>query len=155
MTKTHIKIDPKNCGKIVQALAEVNGRASAHVFEFYSQIARLAEVAELALAEFGVAKGARKGAAYTAESGETLPSAYKYCAQTTFVVIERGSSAWYLVKIKRSEIYPRQRPNAFLCLTSAQDEIAVAKLRGGYRLQAIVALKTGASSQTINATGAA
>ena len=149
--KTSIKIDLKNCGKIVQALAEVNGRASAHVFEAYTQIARLAETAETALAEFGVSKISRKGAAYTAESGEKLPRAYKYCAQTTFVVIERGASAWYLVKIERSEIYPRQRPNAFLRLTSAQDEIAVAKLRGGYRLQAFVALKT----ETTNTTGAA
>ena len=41
MTKTPIKIDAKNCGKIVQALAEVNGRASAHVFESYTQIAHL------------------------------------------------------------------------------------------------------------------
>jgi len=142
MTKTHIKIDAKNCEKIVQALAEINGRASAHVFEFYSQIAHLAEVAEKALAEFGVPKISRKGAMYTAESGEKLPSAYKYRAQTTSVVIERGASAWYLVKIERSELYPCQRPSAFLCLTSAQDEIAVAKLRGAYRLQAAVALKT-------------
>jgi len=138
--KTPIKIDLKNCGKIVQALAEVNGRASAHVFESYTQIARLAEVAEKALAEFGVPKSARKGAAYTAESGETLPGAYRYRAQTTFVVIERGASAWYLVKIERSEIYPRQRPNVFLCLTSAQDEIAITELRGGYRLLAIAAI---------------
>lgn len=151
MTKTPIKIDAKNCGKIVQALAEVNGRASAHVFESYTQIAHLAEVAETELAEFGVSKNARKGAMYTAESGEKLPGAYKYPAQRTFVVIERGASAWYLVKIKRSELYPSQRPDAFLSLTSAQDEIAVAKLRGGYRLQAIVALKT----ETTNTTGAA
>jgi len=155
MTKAHIKIDAKNCEKIVQALAEVNGRASAHVFEFYSQIARLAETAEKALAELGVPKISRKGAAYTAESGEKLPSAYKYSATTTFVEIERNASAWYLVKIKRSELYPCQRPSAFLSLTSAQDEIAVAKLRGGYRLQAVVALKTETTSQTINATGAA
>jgi len=151
MTKTTIKIDPKNCEKIVQALAEVNGRASAHVFEFYSQIARLAETAEKALAEFGVPKISRKGAVYTAESGEKLPSAYKYCAQATSVVIERGASAWYIVEIKRSELYPCQRPTASLCLTSAQDEIAVARLRAGYRLQAAVALKT----ETINATGTA
>ena len=60
---------------------------------------------------------------------------------------------WKRLLAVKTSIQSRSRMHRRIrhVLTSAQDEIAVAKLRGGYRLQAIVALKT----ETTNTTGAA
>ena len=127
-----IKITDDNKNAIIAALAEVNGKATAHVFTGYHQIAKIRDFGETELERLSIPQSKRAGAKVVRQSGEILPMAYKSAAQSTLVHIERRSSAWYLVNVERSPLYPRSKPKRNLILTADQDGRAVEALRRNY-----------------------
>lgn len=115
--------------KIAAALVAANGAARAHTYVAVSEIRGIAQDAEARLEKLGIPKRDRAGASIRSESGEKLPSAYKYQARTTVVYLERGSSHWYLIKARESSIWPGQRPTTDLHLTAMQDQTAIRAFR--------------------------
>lgn len=127
-----IKIISENAEAIEKALAEVNGKSTAHTFTAAIDILHISDRAEGRLDALGIPKAERKGARFIQESGERLPARYQYKARTTRVVIERRASAWWLATVIPDEIYPTAKPYQQLVLTAAQDAKAIEVLRRGY-----------------------
>ena len=123
-----IKINCKNIRAIEAALAEVNGKASAHTYNA-AEIIAISASAEKQLEKVSIAKSKRKGAKFHAISGGVVPNAYKYQRQVTCVMLERNSVGWLLVEAKALSLYPNQRGGTKLYLTADQDEIAMRAAR--------------------------
>jgi hypothetical protein len=120
---------------ITAALAEVNGKATAHTYTHAHQVAKIAEEAEAELEAFGIPKKYRAGARYAAQSGSRLANAYKHGAITTGVTLTRNSTGWTVASVSQITLYPGQSPQPILILTTAQDAIAVANFRSKYSVQ--------------------
>ena len=133
-----IKITQANAQKIVAALAAVNGRATAHAYTEYHEIARAAEAAERRLEGLGIQKAARAGAVLWSVSGHSVPSAYKYSRQATGVRLERRATGWFFASASPVTIW-KEGGASDLLLTEEQDARAVEVLRMGYRVQRPVA----------------
>jgi len=132
--KKSIKIEYKNHAIIESELRAINGKKGSHTFYLSHQIDRIAAEAEEKIAALSIAKKHRAGATYVAQSGEELPSAYKYGAATTTVTIARTSGGWYITDIRASTLYPRSKPARSLHITQEQDAIAIAAIRNGYKI---------------------
>jgi hypothetical protein len=130
-----IKVDKAKADDIAAALKAANGRATAHTFTEFGEISRRADGAEKALDALGIPKADRAGARYVAQSGSTLPNAYKFKTTATVVTLLRRPSAWYLESASTYDLYPKSTPGARLELTPEQDAIAVAYLRRGYTIR--------------------
>ena len=139
------KITVENTAKIHTALLAVNGRAKAHTFTTFSDIDRLARVAEKRLDELGIPKASRGGAVYHECSGGPLANAYQNSAIVTVVQLIRRSGGWYLDTVAEGQIWGGSKAdNGTLTLTAAQDAIAVEKLRRGYSVQAVLPVERAA-----------
>jgi hypothetical protein len=127
-----ISIDPKNEARIVALLAAINGRAADHTYTTLGDIAAVAREAEKQLLAL-LPKNAAPGAVFTSVSGGAVPRAYKYRRIGTYVRLERGSSAWFLMDVGRVEIYEGGGSQA-LHLTQDQHAEAVARFSKQYRV---------------------
>lgn len=122
----------KNTDLIAAYLAGVNGKATAHTFTSWAEIATVAEDAEKRLERLGIPKNERAGARFDAQSGEKLPNAYKYTARGTVVTLTRRSGGWYLTHARSYDLYTGHNPTATLWLTPEQDAKAIEVLRRAY-----------------------
>jgi hypothetical protein len=137
-----IKIVEANRTKIHALLNEINGKSVSHTAG-QQNIFDLAEMMELRLNKFGIAKKDRAGATASGMSGGDVPNAYKYSRIVTAYGIERGASDWFLVYAKRDETYGNAaKPR--LSLTPAQRDIAVSKFTAQFSVQAEVTLAVAA-----------
>ena len=118
--------------KIVAALLDVNGKSSSHTYTTAGEVRRVAQDAEERLASLSIPKALRSGGIFMAQSGSNLPSAYKYAATTTTITLERGSSGWFLIGVRRRDWWPRSTPRHVLQLTATQDAAAIERLRMQY-----------------------
>jgi len=92
--------------KIENALEATNGKATAHTYTLADEIRDIAKEAEDQLAASGVPLAERSGCTITATSGEAVAKRYKNQRVATRVTLVRGSGAWYLTEVSRTEIYP-------------------------------------------------
>ena len=126
-----IKIIPKNAEAIEAALREVNGKAVAHAYTSYAEVAGLVSAAEKELAAV-LYKKDWPGARWTETSGGKTANSYKYMRDATHVTIERRSSAWYVIEARHASIGTNGGGAGRLYLTPEQDEAAKARLAGLY-----------------------
>ena len=129
-----IRIVKTNAEQIVAALAEVNGKATAHTITNYATVEWYAEDAESRLAAVIAAPSRRAGARYSAVSGDDVANAYKYERQTTHLELLRTSAGWAIVGIHTAASFAHSSRPA-LTLTPAQDIYAIARLRAKYTVQ--------------------
>jgi hypothetical protein len=128
-----IKITDANINAITAALKAVNGKATAHTYQYPGDIEHLAVIAEKRLEKLGIAKAERAGATLVAVSGSALPNAYKYSAIATRVVITRRGAGWYLTEVSGASIYGGNKGETRrINLTPAQDAKAIEVLRREY-----------------------
>jgi hypothetical protein len=115
-----IKIDHKNNEAINAALEKVNGRAESFTVSCTKQLVLIAEKAERKLDI--LPKGQRKDA--TARFIPAGPSAraYKYPAKSTQVMIERGSTGWFLVGIQPHHVHPTRLEVLSVTISQLQAE---------------------------------
>ena len=133
-----IKIVEANRTKIHALLGEINGKSVSHTAS-EQNIFDLAEMMELRLNKFGIAKKDRKGAIASGMSGGDVANAYKYSRIVTSYDIERGASDWFLIVAKKDETYGNAaKPR--LSLTPAQRDIAVHKFTSQFSVQAVAAV---------------
>ena len=130
-----IKITEANRVAINALLDKINGKSYSHT-AFHKHIFDLAESSELQLDKFDIAKKDRSGATASGMSGGNVPSAYKYSRIVNTFQIVRGTSDWFLIDVKRIEIYGNASKNR-LSLTPAQRDIALAKFTAQFSVQNI------------------
>ena len=137
-----VKIVEANRRAINVLLGEINGKSVSHTAHD-KHIFELAELMEMRLEKFGIAKKDRRGAKASGMSGGTIPNAYKYSRIVTIFDIERGPSDWFLIFAKRDENYgDSAKPR--LSLTPAQRDLAVSKFTAQFSVQAVVELAVAA-----------
>ena len=101
-----MRINLNNADKIRDALASVNGTATAHTFTSSSDMALGLAMAESELKGLGLRKTSWTGAQITIHSQGPTASAYKYAAIGTRVELERGATGWFMVDAMRIDLRP-------------------------------------------------
>ena len=137
-----IKIVEANRRAINVLLGEINGKSLSHTAHD-KHIFELAELMEMRLEKFGIAKKDRAGAKASGMSGGNVPSAYKYSRIVNTYTIERKSSDWFLIDARRDEVWGNASKDK-LSLTVAQRDIAVSKFTAQFLVQAAVTLAVAA-----------
>ena len=141
-SKMKVKIVEANRQKINVLLGEINGKSLAHTANDRN-IFELAELMEMKLEKFSVAKKDRSGALAFGMSGGDVPTAYKYSRIVNTYQIERGSSDWFLVAANKTETWGNADKDR-LSLTPAQRDIAVSKFTAQFSVQAVVEMAVAA-----------
>lgn len=132
-----IKIEAKNAEKIETMLHEVNGKATAHCYTTYAEIAALVAEFENRLSKL-LNKENRKGARYLCISGEALPKAYKHGRAITAVTIEARSTGFFLIAAMRIDRFNRQTIRRHdLILTKEQSDMAIARFMAKYVIRSL------------------
>jgi len=131
-----IKICKQNESKITEAIRQINVKAFAHTADM-ENIADLATEMEYHLNNFSIAIEDRSSAIAWGMSGGNVPNAYKYSRIVNTYKIKRGASAWFLIDVRRVEIYGNAYKNR-LSLTPAQRDIAVTKFVSKFSVQPVV-----------------
>jgi hypothetical protein len=137
-SKMKIKIVEANRQKINILLGEINGKSLAHTAHD-KHIFELAELMEMKLEKFGIAKKDRAGATASGMSGGNVPNAYKYSRIVNTYQISRGASDWFLIDAQRDEVWGNASKDK-LSLTPAQRDIAVLKFTAQFSVQQVVEL---------------
>lgn len=128
-----LKITETNVAAIEAALAEINGRCTAHTYTSAAEIAEIARLGEVTLAEW-LPKDALPGAVITATSGDWVPNAYRGVRIGTRVVLQRRSRGWYLISVHATTLY-REGGRTRFTLTREQHALAVARFSSQYSVQ--------------------
>jgi hypothetical protein len=137
-----IKIVEANRRAINVMLGEINGKSVSHTAND-KHVFELAELMEMKLEKFSIAKKYRSGAKASGMSGGDVPTAYKYSRIVNTYLIERGASDWFLISATKGEIWGNASKNQ-LSLTPAQRDIAVSKFTAQFSVQAVVELAVAA-----------
>ena len=137
-----VKIVEANRRAINVMLGEINGKSLAHTAHD-KHIFELAELMEMRLEKFGIAKKDRAGAKAFGMSGGNVPNAYKYSRVVNTYTIERGASDWFLVAANKTETWGNADKDR-LSLTPAQRDIAVSKFTAQFFVQQVVELAVAA-----------
>ena len=137
-----IKIVEANRRAINLMLGEINGKSLSHTAND-KHIFELAELMEMRLEKFGIAKKDRAGAKASGMSGGNVPTAYKYSRIVNSYTIERKSSDWFLIDAQRDEVWGNASKD-HLSLTPDQRDIAVSKFTAQFTVQKVVELAVAA-----------
>ena len=137
-----VKIIEANRRAINLMLGEINGKSVSHTAHD-KHIFELAELMEMRLEKFGIAKKDRSGAKASGMSGGDVPNAYKYSRIVNAYTIERKSSDWFLIDARRDEVWGNASKDK-LSLTVAQRDIAVSKFTAQFSVQKVVELAVAA-----------
>ena len=137
-----IKIVEANRRAINILLGEINGKSLAHTAHD-KHIFELAELMEMRLEKFGIAKKDRSGAQASGMSGGDVPTAYKYSRIINTYTIERGSTDWFLIAANKIDNWGNAGKDK-LSLTVAQRDIAISKFTAQFSVQAVVELAVAA-----------
>ena len=137
-----VKIIEANRRAINLMLGEINGKSVSHTAHD-KHIFELAELMEMRLEIFGIAKKDRSGAKASGMSGGDVPNAYKYSRIVNAYTIERKSSDWFLIDARRDEVWGNASKDK-LSLTVAQRDIAVSKFTAQFSVQKVVELAVAA-----------
>lgn len=137
-----VKIVEANRRAINLMLGEINGKSVSHTAHD-KHIFELAELMEMKLEKFGIAKKDRSGAKASGMSGGDVPNAYKYSRIVNSYTIERKSSDWFLIDARRDEVWGNASKDK-LSLTVAQRDIAVSKFTAQFSVQQVVELAVAA-----------
>ena len=137
-----IKIVEANRRAINVMLGEINGKSVSHTAHD-KHIFELAELMEMRLEKYGIAKKDRAGAKASGMSGGNVPTAYKYSRIVNTYTIERKSSDWFLIDAQRDEVWGNASKDQ-LSLTPNQRDIAVSKFTAQFSVQSVVPLAVAA-----------
>tara|TARA_R110001632_G_scaffold15836_1_gene51899 strand:+ start:5081 stop:5500 length:420 start_codon:yes stop_codon:yes gene_type:complete len=127
-----MRINLNNDGKVREALASVNGAATAHTFTSASDIATGLAMAELELKSLGLRKPSWKGAQIIMHSPGPTARAYKYATIGTQVELERGANSWLMVDAMRRNYRPaaaNREPRVWLRLQDCHRHAAIEALK--------------------------
>ena len=93
-----IKITPANTARIDEAIAAIQGKATARTISAADVIQATAEIER----RLDICKKDMTGIIARVDiHAQDFPSAYKYTPYSTHFEIERGPAAWYVTEIRR------------------------------------------------------
>ena len=130
-----IKIIENNQDAIEKALAETNGKATAHAFTSYAEVKALATAAERRLTALGIPACRHAGAWYVETSGDAVPKSYArkgYSRAVTTVCVVRRPSGWFMEWADKTTVWQEGGGPASLVLTPEQSGEAVGNLKSTY-----------------------
>ena len=130
-----IKIVEANRRAINILLGEINGKSVSHIAND-RHICELAELMEMRLAKFSIAKKDRSGAKASGMSGGNVPNSYKYSRVVNTYQITRGSSDWFLVAANKIDNWGNASKDK-LSLTPVQRDIAISKFTEQFSVQVL------------------
>lgn len=122
-----MRINVSDRDKLAAALEEVNGRAAAHVMEWYN-VQRLAARVESDLESRGVPKKSRRGVRISyrpAGPGKAYARKARHVVSTA-VALERGASEWFMVACARAELWADSPERYVLTLPEEAREAIIA-----------------------------
>jgi len=128
-----IKITQSNSKKIELALANENGKSTAHTYTQFVQIEALIVDAETRLVNLLGAKKNFAGALFDATSGYAVGNAYKYSRIGTQVTLTRKLTGWFLTAVVSTKVY-KEGGKKTLRLTAPQDAIVYKEVRTNYSI---------------------
>ena len=99
-----IQVKDSNRAAIEAALKSVNGNSTSHTYTSYEEIEWLVAKAEKQLGALMYKKD-MSGVRYNSISGERVPNSYTNSRIATGVTLNRTSSGWSLVDVKREYLY--------------------------------------------------
>jgi hypothetical protein len=119
--------------KLPGAIALANGKCTAHTARL-SDFLGSALRAEMELADLKLPKKRRIGAEFVFESGNKLPSSYKYRRTITRARLVRGARDWFVTSICTVEVWPSCGGGSLLSLTQSQADCVVSEFRQKFRV---------------------
>lgn len=122
-----IKVESKNEKKIEEELQKVNGRATAHTFSTFSEVARVVADADSRLDQLRLTKAERIGAQVLATSGMRVSHMYQYRRRGTTIQLELCGSGWFLIWIVAVDLGAKAGQSLLRLLPDQRDR-AVEKL---------------------------
>lgn len=128
-----IKIQQQNAEAIEAALHEVNGTATAHAYTSFDDVFNQAFFAEQALSALLPVKD-YPGARWAKTSGHSVARSYRGQRIATGIMLERRSSAWYLVRVVSVKLFQQGGGPGRLFLTKEQDEKAKERFAKQYNV---------------------
>lgn len=131
-----IKVAKENAEKIEKALAEVNGRASAHTYKIFSEIAQIAKRFEASMSKY-LSKKESAGARFFCVSGDSVPNRYDHKREATGIVLECCSTGIFLVEVSRQTIY-QDGGREVLLLKKDQETAAFKRIKQNWTIQEAV-----------------
>ena len=126
-----IKFAKINADKINAILTEVNGKAADHTYRSFNHFSVDAEAVIWKIENLLGGKKYCPGAKFSIESGNSVPSGYKYTRIGTRVEFECRASGWFVTEIKRADIWSKGGESKIV-LTPAHHDRAVNVLKSGY-----------------------
>jgi hypothetical protein len=131
--KLKISDNPSDQSKIEAMLQSVNGQADRHTYTSASEIIAIAQQAEKRLDQLLLPKKYRAGVVAAKTSGGKVPTSYGYRRIATRVVMKRGTRAWYLTYVLKTEVdHDNPEGRLSMTLTQEQDKIVTENLRKNY-----------------------
>ncbi len=97
-----MKINTNNEDKITEAIEESQGMAVARYMD-YNDVEKAVKGAEESLENEDIPKKYWKGCRIFLNPGH-VPNGYRWKAEGTFIIIERFTSGWFLVKCAREPV---------------------------------------------------
>jgi hypothetical protein len=116
-----IKITESKKNELRSVISETEGRSVVNRVSV-EDLMTFADMVEKKLDRLDLPKKYRIGALYVYRGQGPFAKAYKFGQPATLFEIERGSDLWYLVKIERVKVYPKQRARSDLYLSRDQKE---------------------------------
>jgi hypothetical protein len=118
-----IKIIRENTDLIEAALADVNGRASAHAFTYFLEIEYIRDKLTEQLDRLHLPQALRAGAFMISMSGNDVPNKYKGTRVGTCVKVEHRSKDVYLTEISRVTLWQQGGKDQLFLLPKQEDWI--------------------------------
>jgi hypothetical protein len=113
-----------------QAVEQINGRATSFTMSSWN-ILNLVLEAEKWLDKHDLPKKVRPGARVFHRPSGPSANSYKYNAATTEVVLERRSSGWVLLEIKRGTVRPKQGATTRYIISETTRDVIVRNALAG------------------------
>ena len=130
-----IKITEANAEAINAAIAEVEGRATARTCNF-DDCERAVMLAEKHAALQLLPKKDHVGTCASYQQAVSLPNSYKYSAEATGLRIERRSTGWFLIEVKRGYCSNSQPEKVHVSLSKAQADEATRRFASQFSVRA-------------------
>lgn len=94
-----IIIKESNAAKIMAAISEAQGRATARTIDSYKQVEYIIECVEKRIGK--MPKAALEGTSFLYDFRQHFPKAYKSRPESTEIVCRYSKGSWRLVSVKR------------------------------------------------------
>lgn len=125
-----LKIEEKNKDKINAALSEVNGNATTHTFNDYSEVIECMTIFENKLLPLPVKL--QTGCFMTFLSGDKVANSYKYARQATSMRIIKKSTGFFIDDIQSKKISNYGGKNSKVNIPKESLDYLIDKIKDSY-----------------------